>query len=89
MKGVPQAGAIVVRRDELGKCVLLVRAKKTPEDWVFPKGHIEKGESLEQTAVREVQEEAGVSGSISGSIIGKIGDLRDLCHFRFAAKTQA
>jgi 8-oxo-dGTP pyrophosphatase MutT (NUDIX family) len=30
------------------------------EKWVLPKGHIEPGEKLERTAVREVLEEAGV-----------------------------
>ncbi|WP_243028051.1 NUDIX hydrolase [Thermus albus] len=28
--------------------------------WVFPKGHLEPGESLEEAAVREVWEETGV-----------------------------
>lgn len=32
----------------------------TNKKWVFPKGHIEKGETTQQTAVREVEEEAGV-----------------------------
>lgn len=37
------------------------RAKPDPaRKWVLPKGHIEPGETPEQTAVREVLEEAGV-----------------------------
>ena len=28
--------------------------------WGFPKGHIEKGETPEQTATREFQEETGI-----------------------------
>jgi 8-oxo-dGTP pyrophosphatase MutT (NUDIX family) len=51
------AGGIVRRGDEL----LLVKVEnlKGQVVWTFPKGHIEKGETLEQTAVREVQEETG------------------------------
>ena len=29
--------------------------------WDFPKGHIEEGESLEESALREVREESGIS----------------------------
>ncbi len=29
-------------------------------EWVFPKGHLEEGESLEETARREVEEETGL-----------------------------
>jgi ADP-ribose pyrophosphatase YjhB (NUDIX family) len=43
---------------------LLVTAKLESSVWVLPKGHIESGESPEQTAVREVFEEAGVKARI-------------------------
>lgn len=42
--------------------VLLVRYRSGA--WAFPKGHVEAGETSEQTAVREVQEEGGVSAEI-------------------------
>jgi 8-oxo-dGTP pyrophosphatase MutT (NUDIX family) len=45
---------------------LLVRTKEppgSPERWTFPKGHVEKGESLFQAAEREAREEAGVTGT--------------------------
>lgn len=32
--------------------------------WSLPKGHIEDGETAEQTAVREVQEETGISSRV-------------------------
>ena len=32
--------------------------------WSLPKGHIEAGETAEQAAVREVQEETGIAGVI-------------------------
>jgi bis(5'-nucleosidyl)-tetraphosphatase len=59
---IPQAGAIVFRVENGRSTVLLVRSKKDPAIWVFPKGHIEDGETAETTATRETWEEAGVSG---------------------------
>jgi 8-oxo-dGTP pyrophosphatase MutT (NUDIX family) len=32
--------------------------------WSLPKGHIEDGETVEQTAVREVKEETGISARV-------------------------
>lgn len=31
------------------------------ENWGLPKGHVERGETAEQTAVREVREETGIA----------------------------
>ena len=36
--------------------------------WSLPKGHIEEGETPEQAAVREVQEETGITSEITKSI---------------------
>lgn len=36
--------------------------------WSLPKGHIEMGETAEQTAVREVAEETGVQGSVLAAL---------------------
>jgi diadenosine hexaphosphate hydrolase (ATP-forming) len=54
------AGGIVYRPRAAGHQLLLVRARPEPHDWVFPKGHIEPGESPHECARREVREEAGV-----------------------------
>jgi diadenosine hexaphosphate hydrolase (ATP-forming) len=59
-----QAGAIVVSVRGQVEHVLLVTAKRNRSHWVFPKGHVEEGETLEQTALREAEEEAGVRGRI-------------------------
>jgi 8-oxo-dGTP pyrophosphatase MutT (NUDIX family) len=61
---VQQAGSIVYRNDGPAPLFLLVRAKRDPTAWIFPKGHIEPGERAEETAVREAEEEAGVTGRI-------------------------
>ena len=46
--------------------LLLVRSKKNPRLWVFPKGHIDPGETASETALRETHEEAGVTGELIG-----------------------
>jgi 8-oxo-dGTP pyrophosphatase MutT (NUDIX family) len=61
-----QAGSIVVRLDQKEPQVLLVTARRNSRNWIFPKGHIEKGESPEQAALRETREEAGVSAKLIG-----------------------
>jgi 8-oxo-dGTP pyrophosphatase MutT (NUDIX family) len=63
---IRQSGAIVVRLDGTRPQVLLVTAKRNPRNWIFPKGHIEKGESPEAAALREAKEEAGVVGTLIG-----------------------
>ena len=57
-----QAGAIAMRGQGADTEVLIVRAKKNPSHWIFPKGHIEIGETAAEAAVRELREEAGVVG---------------------------
>jgi 8-oxo-dGTP pyrophosphatase MutT (NUDIX family) len=54
------AGGVVYRKNGGNLEYLLVSAKKNPSEWVLPKGHVEVGECLEETAVREVREETGV-----------------------------
>jgi 8-oxo-dGTP pyrophosphatase MutT (NUDIX family) len=43
---------------------LLVEVRRSPGEWVLPKGHIEPHETPEAAAVREVQEEAGVRAAV-------------------------
>ena len=47
------SGALIGRLDRRGRLL-----------WSLPKGHVEPGETAEQTAVREVAEETGISGRI-------------------------
>lgn len=59
------AGAVIFRKEDKKMFYLLLhypalshRAKKSY--WDFPKGHIEKNESLKDTVIREVEEETGL-----------------------------
>lgn len=57
------AGGLVVRKRGNRAQVCLV-SKKGGRVWAFPKGRVDKDESLEETAVREVLEETGHEASI-------------------------
>jgi len=66
MKFEFSAGGIVYKKEH-GKILVLVSQHSQHHGWVFPKGligdHI-KGERKEATALREVQEETGISAKI-------------------------
>ncbi|SIT91445.1 NUDIX hydrolase [Pontibacter indicus] len=57
------AGGVVFRRGASGIEVALISVGK-PERWQLPKGIVDPGETPEVTAVREVQEETGISASL-------------------------
>jgi 8-oxo-dGTP pyrophosphatase MutT (NUDIX family) len=62
------AGGIVVRH---GQVLLLY--KHHQDEYVLPKGHVEAGETLEETAVRETQEETGYAHV---QLLTNLGTLR-------------
>src|SRR6187399_369364 len=49
---IEQAGAIVVRRRQGVPHVLLITAKRNSGHWLFPKGHVDDGETREEAALR-------------------------------------
>ncbi len=68
MRPPSHAGGVVVKTGDGQAQFLVVSAKRAPDEWVLPKGHIEPGESAEQTATREVLEEAGVVASVESRL---------------------
>ncbi|MDQ1685872.1 MAG: hypothetical protein QOC82_2609 [Frankiaceae bacterium] len=59
-RGPEANGALIGRLDRRGRLL-----------WSLPKGHVERGETEEDTAVREVMEETG----IRGAVVGKLGTI--------------
>lgn len=71
----PTAGGIVFRRSKKGDIeILLIQDAK--DRWTIPKGHIEEGETAQETALREIGEEAGILEAEAICWLGKI-------HFRY------
>ena len=66
VRTIDQAGAIIAGVQHGVPATLLVTGKRNPGHWIFPKGHVEPGESLDETARREAEEEAGVRGTLLG-----------------------
>jgi len=57
---VQAAGGVVLRHPPRGEMRVLLIHRPHREDWTFPKGKLEAGESHERCALREVEEETGL-----------------------------
>jgi len=66
------AGAIILRDIGGELKIALAHHNNSPKEWVLPKGHVEPGESLEQAALREIHEEAGLANV---QLINHLGTL--------------
>jgi 8-oxo-dGTP pyrophosphatase MutT (NUDIX family) len=71
---VVSAGGVVYRRVRGDVDVLLAGRRRSDGEmvWSIPKGQVEAGESVRDTAVREVQEETGIRGEIEV----ELGEIR-------------
>jgi 8-oxo-dGTP pyrophosphatase MutT (NUDIX family) len=67
------AGGVVIRKLRSGWHVAAIHPRgRKPGLWALPKGNIGPGEDPAATAVREVEEETG----IQGSVVSKLGDVK-------------
>lgn len=69
------AGGVIYRINNQGELEILLVADHF-DRWTIPKGHIEEGETAQETAIREIGEEAGVHQLEPICWLGKI-------HFRY------
>jgi len=60
------AGGLLVDVIDGVRCVAVVHRPRY-DDWSLPKGHVDAGETWQETAVREVLEETGVAADIAGT----------------------
>lgn len=57
LTGEPPRAAVIARVNRAGRV-----------EWCLPKGHLEGGETPEEAAVREIEEETGIRGRVVGTL---------------------
>jgi 8-oxo-dGTP pyrophosphatase MutT (NUDIX family) len=65
-KAIRQAAVIAVHRGRI--CLI---TSSSGRHWLLPKGHLEHGSKLRETALQEAWEEAGLVGKLAGSSVGQ------------------
>jgi 8-oxo-dGTP pyrophosphatase MutT (NUDIX family) len=67
------AGGVLIKRIRGVPHLAAIRPQGKPAGvWALPKGNLDPGERPEETALREVQEETGVTGRL----VEKLGDVK-------------
>lgn len=85
MKQEKSCGIVVIKDDNIKLSVLLI--KHNMGHWGIPKGHVEDGETEQETALREVFEETGIETKIITdfreviSYSPKEGVMKDVVYF--------
>lgn len=66
------AGGVVYRYSPTTGKLQYLLVQDARDRWTIPKGHVEKGESVKQTAVREIAEETGLQELKVHCWLGKV-----------------
>ncbi len=70
-------GAIIIHKSGEDNYKVLLVKNHNGRYWSFPKGHVEKGETEEETAIREIKEETG----LDVEIVDSFREVSDYCPF--------
>ena len=62
------SGGVVYRRGQAGSLEVALCGRLQSRTWSLPKGTPEEGETIQQTALREVQEEIGLELSVQAEL---------------------
>lgn len=68
-----KAGALIIKKEN-GKNFLLLVYRKLWDDYSFPKGSIEDGETAKEAAIRELKEETGITVNLVGDLPDQLYD---------------
>ena len=90
---IPAAGGVIERAGPRGLEILLIhRTRYRNDEWALPKGKVDPGETLEETAVREVREETGcivrVGESLGTTSYDVSGRPKEVTYWRMALVEQ-
>lgn len=66
---ISAGGLVVDLAEPPGRAAVIARLNRAGRvEWCLPKGHLELGETPEQAAIREIEEETGIQGRVMGSL---------------------
>jgi len=68
-ESVRAAGVVVWRWGANGRPEALLIHRPRYDDWSFPKGKLKRGESDEDAALRELEEEVGIRGELGPELL--------------------